>query len=68
MGNVSQAVPDAVDEVLVGFLSEQHAQGTGQALHPPLGRVLLQHGKHLLLELGLVPQDGIHLQHRTKGH
>lgn len=67
MSDVSQAVPDAVDEVLVGLLGEQHAQGTGQALHPPLGCVLLQRGEHLLLELGLVPQDGIHLQHRTKG-
>lgn len=58
-------VPDAVDEGLVALLGEHHAQGIGQALHPPLGCVLLQHAEHLLLQLGLLPQDGIHLQRGT---
>lgn len=46
----------------MGLLGEDHAEGIGQVLHLALCRVLLQDGEHLLLHLGLVTEDVIHLQ------
>lgn len=46
----------------MGLLGEDHAEGIGQVLHLALCRVLLQDGEHLLLHLGLVAEDVIHLQ------
>lgn len=65
-GGYCHLVPDAVNEMLVRLLGEDHAEGIGQVFHLPLCCVLLQDSEHLLLHLRLVTKDIIHLQHGSR--